>query len=109
MRERAPKILRGPVPRNKEDDQVVYIDGDYSMLVLDKRGRMVFYAANSADFSNAQNLQNQKDAVQEERATLSYLRTGPRAESVHRWSPQKLTGVRRAKGRTKSDLMWMES
>src|SRR6476660_2279999 len=28
MRERAPKILRGPVPRNKEDDQVVYIDSD---------------------------------------------------------------------------------
>ena len=28
MRERAPKVLRGPVPRNKEDDQVVYIDSD---------------------------------------------------------------------------------
>jgi lactate racemase-like protein len=26
MREREPKILRGPTPRHKEDDQVVYID-----------------------------------------------------------------------------------
>jgi len=34
MRERAPKILRGPVPRNKEDDQVVYIDGDSAPRIL---------------------------------------------------------------------------
>jgi hypothetical protein len=34
MRERAPKLLRGPVPRNKEDDQVVYIDGDSAPRVL---------------------------------------------------------------------------
>jgi len=34
MRERAPKVLRGPVPRNKEDDQVVYIDGDSAPRVL---------------------------------------------------------------------------
>src|SRR3954468_20755624 len=34
MRERAPKILRGPVPRNKEDDQVVYIDTDSAPRVL---------------------------------------------------------------------------
>src|SRR3954447_9253908 len=26
MRERAPKLIRGPVPRNREDEQVVYID-----------------------------------------------------------------------------------
>src|SRR3954451_6923366 len=26
MREREPKIFRGPTPRHKEDDQVVYID-----------------------------------------------------------------------------------
>jgi nickel-dependent lactate racemase len=34
MRERAPKLLRGPVPRNKEDDQVVYIDGDSAPRIL---------------------------------------------------------------------------
>jgi lactate racemase len=34
MRERAPKVLRGPVPRNKEDDLVVYIDGDSAPRVL---------------------------------------------------------------------------
>ena len=34
MRERAPKILRGPVPRNKEDDQVVYIDTDSAPRIL---------------------------------------------------------------------------
>ena len=34
MRERAPKVLRGPVPRNKEDDQVVYIDGDSAPRVI---------------------------------------------------------------------------
>jgi lactate racemase len=34
MRERAPKVLRGPVPRNKEDDQVVYIDGDSAPRIL---------------------------------------------------------------------------
>jgi hypothetical protein len=34
MRERAPNVLRGPVPRNKEDDQVVYIDGDSAPRVL---------------------------------------------------------------------------
>ncbi|HEY7373438.1 MAG TPA: lactate racemase domain-containing protein, partial [Polyangia bacterium] len=34
MRERAPKILRGPVPRNKEDEQVVYIDGDSAPRIL---------------------------------------------------------------------------
>src|SRR6266498_1137385 len=34
MRERAPKIHRGPVPRNKEDDQVVYIDGDSAPRIL---------------------------------------------------------------------------
>ncbi len=26
MREREPKAVRGPVPRHKEDDEVVYID-----------------------------------------------------------------------------------
>src|SRR5436853_27567 len=34
MRERAPKILRGPVLRNKEDEQVVYIDGDSAPRIL---------------------------------------------------------------------------
>src|SRR4051794_15941686 len=34
MRERAPKVIRGPVPRNKEDDQVVYMDGDSAPRVL---------------------------------------------------------------------------
>ncbi len=34
MRERAPKVLRGPVPRNKEDEQVVYIDGDSAPRVM---------------------------------------------------------------------------
>src|ERR1044071_3821416 len=34
MRERAPKIFRGPVPRKKEDDQVVYIDGDSAPRIL---------------------------------------------------------------------------
>ena len=34
MRERAPKVLRGPVARNKEDDQVVYIDGGSAPRVL---------------------------------------------------------------------------
>src|SRR4030095_10868748 len=34
MRERAPKILRGPVARNKEDDQVVYIDSDSAPRIL---------------------------------------------------------------------------
>jgi hypothetical protein len=34
MRERAPKVLRGPVPRNKEDDQVVYIDSDSAPRIL---------------------------------------------------------------------------
>ena len=34
MRERQPKTLRGPVPRNKEDDQVVYIDNDSAPRVL---------------------------------------------------------------------------
>jgi hypothetical protein len=34
MRERQPKTLRGPVPRNKEDDQVVYIDSDSAPRIL---------------------------------------------------------------------------
>src|SRR3954468_14581700 len=34
MRERAPKVLRGPVPRRKEDDQVVYIDSDSAPRIL---------------------------------------------------------------------------
>src|SRR5580692_4810086 len=34
MRERAPKIHRGPVPRNKEDDQVVYIDSDSAPRII---------------------------------------------------------------------------
>ncbi len=34
MRERQPKILRGPVPRRKEDDQVVYIDNDSAPRIL---------------------------------------------------------------------------
>src|SRR5215467_1745329 len=34
MRERAPKILRGPVPRKKEDDQVVYIDEDSAPRII---------------------------------------------------------------------------
>src|SRR2546423_8862922 len=34
MRERAPKTIRGPVPRNKEDDQVVYIDSDSAPRIL---------------------------------------------------------------------------
>ena len=34
MRERAPKVFRGPVPRRKEDDQVVYIDSDSAPRVL---------------------------------------------------------------------------
>src|ERR1041384_5847659 len=34
MRERAPKILRGPTPRHKEDDQVVYIDTDSAPRIM---------------------------------------------------------------------------
>jgi hypothetical protein len=34
MRERAPKVVRGPVPRRKEDDQVVYIDTDSAPRIL---------------------------------------------------------------------------
>ncbi|HEY4188287.1 MAG TPA: lactate racemase domain-containing protein [Polyangia bacterium] len=34
MRERAPKVFRGPTPRRKEDDQVVYIDTDSAPRVL---------------------------------------------------------------------------
>ena len=34
MRERAPKALRGPVPRRREDDQVVYIDTDSAPRML---------------------------------------------------------------------------
>jgi len=34
MRERTPKILRGPVPRKKEDDQVVYIDEDSAPRII---------------------------------------------------------------------------
>ncbi len=34
MRERAPKLIRGPVPRNREDDQVVYIDNDSAPRIL---------------------------------------------------------------------------
>src|SRR4029077_315427 len=34
MRERQPKILRGPVPRKKEDDQVVYIDSDSAPRII---------------------------------------------------------------------------
>jgi lactate racemase len=34
MREREPKLLRGPTPRHKEDDQVVYIDSNSAPRVL---------------------------------------------------------------------------
>jgi hypothetical protein len=34
MREREPKILRGPTPRHKEDDEVVYIDTNSAPRVL---------------------------------------------------------------------------
>ena len=34
MRERQPKVLRGPSPRHKEDDQVVYIDTDSAPRIL---------------------------------------------------------------------------
>jgi len=34
MRERAPKVVRGPTPRRKEDDQVVYIDTDSAPRIL---------------------------------------------------------------------------
>jgi lactate racemase len=34
MREREPKMLRGPTPRRKEDDQVVYIDNDSAPRVI---------------------------------------------------------------------------
>ncbi len=34
MREREPKLTRGPVPRHKEDDQVVYIDNDSAPRII---------------------------------------------------------------------------
>ncbi|HEY0710902.1 MAG TPA: lactate racemase domain-containing protein [Polyangia bacterium] len=34
MREREPRQLRGPTPRHKEDDQVVYIDNDSAPRIL---------------------------------------------------------------------------
>jgi hypothetical protein len=34
MRERLPKVVRGPTPRRKEDDQVVYIDTDSAPRIL---------------------------------------------------------------------------
>jgi hypothetical protein len=34
MRERVPKVFRGPTPRHKEDDQVVYIDTDSAPRIL---------------------------------------------------------------------------
>lgn len=34
MRERQPKVLRGPSPRHKEDDQVVYIDTDSAPRII---------------------------------------------------------------------------
>src|SRR5947207_731656 len=34
MREREPKVLRGPTPRHKEDDQVVYIDTNSAPRVI---------------------------------------------------------------------------
>jgi hypothetical protein len=34
MRERVPKVVRGPTPRRKEDDQVVYIDTDSAPRIL---------------------------------------------------------------------------
>jgi hypothetical protein len=34
MREREPKVLRGPTPRHKEDDQVVYIDTDSAPRII---------------------------------------------------------------------------
>jgi hypothetical protein len=34
MREREPKMLRGPSPRHKEDDQVVYIDTDSAPRII---------------------------------------------------------------------------
>ena len=34
MRERVPKIVRGPTPRRKEDDEVVYIDTDSAPRIL---------------------------------------------------------------------------
>lgn len=36
---------------------VVYVNGDYSMMVRDRKGRQVAYMRNSADFSNDQALQ----------------------------------------------------
>src|SRR5216110_2528958 len=34
MREREPKIFRGPTPRHKEDDQVVYIDTNSAPRII---------------------------------------------------------------------------
>src|SRR3712207_4857113 len=34
MREREPRVLRGPTPRHKEDDQVVYIDTDSAPRIV---------------------------------------------------------------------------
>ena len=34
MREREPRPLRGPVPRHKEDDQVVYIDTNSAPRIM---------------------------------------------------------------------------
>jgi lactate racemase len=34
MREREPKLIRGPVPRHKEDDQVVYIDTNSAPRII---------------------------------------------------------------------------
>jgi hypothetical protein len=34
MREREPKLLRGPTPRHKEDDQVVYIDSNSAPRIV---------------------------------------------------------------------------
>src|SRR5919205_21184 len=34
MREREPKLLRGPTPRHKEDDQVVYIDTNSAPRII---------------------------------------------------------------------------
>ncbi len=34
MREREPKVVRGPTPRHKEDDQVVYIDSNSAPRVI---------------------------------------------------------------------------
>jgi hypothetical protein len=50
------RTLNGYIARSGTP-ALVYIDGSYSLLVQDKRGRTVFYAPTSADFGNAAALQ----------------------------------------------------